>query len=270
MSEKKAAPKKHLKRPFVYRAWPFETLKLVESVRDESKAEDICAEFSRFLRLVGSHGLKKSEDGWVSLDEVVSFCKDAGIATITEQQFNGLGPDKSTRLVSFAKWEGRIAKPLLHKKKPTPKSYHASLLEGVRALVNAAADTSYKSALARAKDDVWSTYVADFYKCCESGDDSKTAFTSVLKAVKTHRLLVNYRNEMRGKATPLMVAAKANQFKVCEALIEKKADINAEDAFQWTALNWAVSNSNTSAEAFIRKHGGALGSGDMDSDDDSD
>jgi len=119
----------------------------------------------------------------------------------------------------------------------------------------------------RAKEKAFTKMIANFYIACEKGD--KKAVETTLAEQKDLDL-INYHNTMRGSATPFMAAAGKAQKEICDFLLEKKASVNAEDTFEWTALNWATSEKNEDMVKYLTDKGGELGAGDMDEDEDSD
>lgn len=98
---------------------------------------------------------------------------------------------------------------------------------------------------------------------CENGE-----VATVESMVKEDGKLLHVKNEMRANATPFMAASGKCQIEVCKKLLEMKANINAEDNFQWTALNWATQDQKQEMIKFLEENGGEMGEGEMDSDDD--
>lgn len=104
--------------------------------------------------------------------------------------------------------------------------------------------------------------MANLFIACETGDTKK-----VKEMILRDKALLNVRNAMRANATPFMAAAGKGQIKTCKNLLAMKADINAEDNFEWTALNWATSEQDKKMIEFLEENGAELGDGDMDEDD---
>ncbi|GAB5367504.1 hypothetical protein AAMO2058_001236200 [Amorphochlora amoebiformis] len=249
---------------YTYKVWPWATeLKLVAGDKVDVDKEAMKKALTEFTALMEIHGKKKSAKGSVTFDEIVLFCKDTGAPILSDQDFGILKPNKTTRLVDMKVWVNVMLKPLTKKKGATPPEYFKSLLDGVKAKV-ALWDTKMKEANEkRAKEKAFTNLLANLYISCEEGK-----VDVVKKILSEKKELINVRNEMRGKATPFMAASGKGQKEVCKALMEMKADVNAEDGFEWTALNWAISGGDEDMQKFLKDNGGELGAGDMDEDED--
>eukprot|EP00468_Gymnochlora_sp_CCMP2014_P002282 CAMPEP_0167755542 /NCGR_PEP_ID=MMETSP0110_2-20121227/8887_1 /TAXON_ID=629695 /ORGANISM="Gymnochlora sp., Strain CCMP2014" /LENGTH=259 /DNA_ID=CAMNT_0007641551 /DNA_START=52 /DNA_END=831 /DNA_ORIENTATION=+ len=251
---------------YVYKIWPFNTeLKLTKGdpvTIDKKAKESLKTAFLDWMALLDTHTKKKSGKGYISFDEIVLFCKDTKVPTLTDQDFGQLKFNKTTRLVEYKVWANVLLKPLTKKRGGTPPEYFKSLLDGVKAKTEEWSKLMKAAAEARAKEKALTNFVANLYISCENGETEK-----VKKTLTEKKEFLNYANPMRGKSTPFMAAAGKGKLEVCKELLELKADINAEDGFEWTALNWAVSSGDTKTEEFLKANGGELGAGEMEDED---
>jgi len=211
--------------------------------------------------------LKKSASKLMDKDMLDIWAADVGLGICPDEAYSALKPDKKMYMVKLDTWKNNMLSQFKKKKAPSEK-IAGTICKKMEECLKKMKDDMKSNLERKAAEEARLKVINEFFDTVLTGDTSK-----IDECIKANAFLLNEPHPQKGNATALIFATRNKALGGVKHLIELKCDVNKQDNFNWTAMNWANEEEDDEKMKEVIKaltDAGCEANDDDEDDDDSD